>query len=164
MNHVIRHSDKRDIEGLRILHGQRSCYLQTLQLPFPSYELWEERHQSIPENLYSLVAVEDDRVIGQIGFEVCSNPRRKHVANMGMVVDEECRGNGIGSALVEAMLEMCEKWLSVSRIELEVYTDNLPAIGLYKKYGFCVEGTAREYAFRNGEFADVHLMAKLVQR
>ncbi|WP_444928219.1 GNAT family N-acetyltransferase [Microbulbifer sp. TRSA002] len=47
-------------------------------------------------------------------------------------------------------------------MELEVYTNNEQAIGLYKKYGFEVEGTAKNYAFRNGEYADVYLMAKVV--
>ena len=144
-----------------MLHAQRSCYSNTLQLPFPALSLWEKRHQEIPENLYSLVAVLNDKIIGQIGFEVNSNPRRKHVANFGMVVGEERRKSGVGSSLMEAMLELCENWLAVHRIELEVYTDNSKAIQLYKKFGFEVEGTARNYAFREGEFADVHFMARL---
>ena len=163
MSHEIRHSDRRDIEGLRALHGSPGSYADTLQLPFPSYDLWERRSQEIPENLYSLVAVENDKIIGQIGFEVNSNPRRKHVANFGMVVAESCRGKGVGSSLLEAMLDVCERWLAVRRIELEVYTENRSAIRLYEKYGFCIEGTAREYAFRDGAFADVHFMAKLTQ-
>jgi putative acetyltransferase len=42
-----------------------------------------------------------------------------------------------------------------------VYTDNEPAIARYKKFGFSVEGTLRQYAFRDGQFADVHVMARL---
>ena len=164
MNHEIRHSERSDIAGLRALHAQRSCYSNTLQLPFPSFDLWEKRSQEIPEGLISLVAIVNDRVIGQIGFEVDANPRRKHVANFGMVVAEDCRGDGIGSSLVEAMLDVCGNWLAVRRIELQVYTDNQNAIRLYEKHGFSVEGTAREYAFREGRFADVHFMAKLLKQ
>lgn len=163
VNHDIRHSEKRDAEGLRALHAQHSCYRNTLQLPFPSLELWESRTLEIPENLYSLVAIVDEAIIGQIGFEVGSNPRRKHVANFGMVVAEQFRGKGIGSALIKAMLDLCENWLAVRRIELEVYTDNEKAIRLYQNHGFSIEGTAREYAFRGGLYADVHFMAKVAQ-
>lgn len=115
----------------------------------------------IPEHLISLVAILNDRVIGQIGFEVGKNPRRKHSANFGMVVAEDCRGKGVGSSLINAMQDVCENWLAVRRIELEVYTDNEQAIRLYKKHGFSIEGTARNYAFREGSYADVHFMAKL---
>jgi len=44
---------------------------------------------------------------------------------------------------------------------LEVYTDNEPAIRLYKKFGFVVEGTLKQFAFRDGQFVDVHTMARL---
>lgn len=46
-------------------------------------------------------------------------------------------------------------------IELSVYTDNAPAIHLYEKFGFVVEGTARQYALRGGVYVDAHLMARL---
>jgi L-phenylalanine/L-methionine N-acetyltransferase len=46
---------------------------------------------------------------------------------------------------------------------LEVYTDNEPAVRLYKKFGFSVEGTLRRYAFRDGRFVDAYMMARLRQ-
>ena len=71
MNHQIRHSERTDIDGLRALHAQPSCYTNTLQLPFPSYTLWEKRYLEKPDSLTSLVAIIENRVIGHIGFEVC---------------------------------------------------------------------------------------------
>ena len=52
--------------------------------------------------------------------------------------------------------------MNVSRIEIEVYTENQAAIGLYEKHGFVIEGTCRNYAFRNGQYVDAHLMARVV--
>lgn len=94
-------------------------------------------------------------------MEVFSNPRRKHVANIGMAVSESWQGKGVGSQLLEHALNLAEKWLVVRRIELEVYTDNEAAITLYRKHGFIIEGTAKSYAFRDGQYVDVHLMAKV---
>jgi len=51
--------------------------------------------------------------------------------------------------------------MNVTRIEIEVYTDNVPAIALYEKHGFVVEGTCRNYAFRDGRYVDAHVMARL---
>ena len=39
--------------------------------------------------------------------------------------------------------------------------DNEPAIRLYRKFGFEVEGTLRELAYRDGRYVDGFLMARL---
>ncbi|AWF82284.1 GNAT family N-acetyltransferase [Microbulbifer sp. A4B17] len=161
MSVEIRHSKKEDIPEIRDIYAQSSCYAGTLQLPYPSLDKWEKFLGNVPENFYSLVAVVDGKVVGQIGMEVFANPRRKHVSNMGMAVCEEHQKIGVGSSLLEAMLNLAINWLAIRRIELEVYTDNEHAIGLYEKFGFKIEGTAKAYAFRGGEYADVHLMAKV---
>jgi putative acetyltransferase len=98
-------------------------------------------------------------LIGKIGMEVLLNPRRKHVATIGMAVSESHQGKGAGNRMLEAVLNLANDWIAVSRIELEVYIDNEAAIRLYKKHGFLIEGTAKKHAYRNGEYADVHLMA-----
>ena len=158
----IRHSDESDIVQIRLLYAEPSNYAATLQLPFPSPETWKKRHAALSEGSFSLVACRDGQILGQLGLSVMNNPRRKHVANFGMAVKSSSRKQGIGSALVAAAIELAEKWLAVRRIELEVYTDNAAAIELYKNFGFVIEGTSKQYAFRNGEFVDVHIMAKLV--
>ncbi|GIU11913.1 MULTISPECIES: GNAT family N-acetyltransferase [unclassified Shewanella] len=157
----IRHSLDADIDGICQLYSQPSCYSATLQHPFPSMQLWQKRLMNLPDNFYSLVAVREGEVVGQIGMEVFSNPRRKHVANIGMAVHESYRGIGIASALLEAMVSLAQNWLAVRRIELEVYTDNHLAVSLYKKHGFVIEGEMREYAFRDGEYIDAFLMANV---
>jgi L-phenylalanine/L-methionine N-acetyltransferase len=96
-----------------------------------------------------------------LGLEVFQSSRRRHVAAFGMGVKASARRTGVGSALVSAAIDTCEKWMNVSRVELEVYIDNLAAIALYKKHGFVIEGTCKQYAFRNGQYVDTHLMARV---
>jgi len=43
-----------------------------------------------------------------------------------------------------------------------VYVDNVPAISLYKKFGFETEGTLKKYAFRAGKYVDAYTMARIV--
>jgi putative acetyltransferase len=78
-----------------------------------------------------------------------------------MSVRDDWQGKGAGSALLQAAIELAERWLNVSRMELQVYTDNQPAIALYKKFGFVIEGTLRKMAFRDGEYVDAYAMARL---
>jgi putative acetyltransferase len=162
MKIIIRHSEKTDIAAIKNIYGQPDNYSGTLQLPYPSFDKWETKLKNIPENFHSLVAVVENKVIGQLGMEVLTHPRRKHVANIGMAVNELFKGKGAGTKLLEMAIDMAQNWVAVKRIELEVYTDNKSAIGLYKKHGFVMEGTAKNYAFRNGTYVDVFLMAKLL--
>jgi L-phenylalanine/L-methionine N-acetyltransferase len=157
---TIRHSEARDIEAIRQIYAQPSVYAATLQLPWPSAELWQQRLGTRREGFHSLVACEDEVVLGQVGIDVFASPRRRHVANIGLGVSEEARRRGIGSALVEAAVELCTGWLGVTRIELEVYTDNTAAISLFERHAFEVEGRALGYALRAGDYVDVLLMAR----
>ncbi|WP_368294919.1 GNAT family N-acetyltransferase, partial [Klebsiella pneumoniae] len=79
----------------------------------------------------------------------------------GMAVAAGHQGCGIGSALMREMIDLCDNWLRVERIELTVFADNAPAIAVYKKYGFEIEGTGRRYALRNGEYVDAYYMARM---
>jgi L-phenylalanine/L-methionine N-acetyltransferase len=157
---IIRHSESRDIEAIRQIYAQPSNYASTLQLPFPSAELWQGRLGVKHDGFFSLVACDGDDVLGQIGIDVCSSPRRRHVANVGMAVAESARRKGVGAALLSAAIDLCEGWLGVTRIELETYTDNAGAVALFTKHGFVIEGTAQGYALRAGALVDAHLMAR----
>ncbi|RLV61674.1 GNAT family N-acetyltransferase [Parashewanella curva] len=158
---TIRHSTPEDINAIVALYQQPSIYANTLQLPHPSTEKWKSFFDSLPENFYSLVAEIDGKIVGQLGMEVFTRPRRKHVANLGMGVCESARGQGVGKVLLKEAQRLAHDWLAVSRIEIEVYTDNHSAIALYKSCGFEMEGTAKKYAFRDGEYVDAYYMASL---
>ena len=162
MTITIRHIEPGDYEAVhRIISGPKAVW-GTLQLPFPSIEMWRKRLAEPPEGLFSLVACADGEVVGHIGLHTFPNhPRRRHVGQIGMTVRDDWQGKGIGTALMQAVVELADKWLNLSRLELDVYTDNEPAIKLYKKFGFTIEGTSVQYAFRDGEFVDVYLMARL---
>jgi len=133
----------------------------TLQLPYQTVELWRKRISERPEGLYSLVACVDGEVVGNLGLETFARPRIRHVGRIGMAVRDDWQGRGVGSALLEAALDLADNWLELRRVELTVYTDNEPAISLYRKFGFEVEGTHRMHAFRHGEYVDAYSMARL---
>lgn len=161
MELIIRHYEIEDIPGIKAIYEQPSCYAGTLQLPYPSVNKWSQFLAGRLQNYYSLVAEIDGSSVGVIALESYANRRRCHVGSLGMAVSEAYQGQGVGSALLKAILHLANNWVAVSRIELEVFTDNEPAIALYKKYGFVIEGTARKYAFRNGVYEDAYLMAKV---
>ncbi|GHA49256.1 GNAT family N-acetyltransferase [Photobacterium aphoticum] len=161
MEIVIRRSEPADAAALQALYSGKAAYSGTLQLPFPSLPQWMARVEGGDNTQFSLVAEHDGQIVGNAGLSVEQHPRRRHVANIGMAVHDDHHGKGIGSQLLAAMIDLAENWLAVTRIELSVYTDNAAGVALYEKHGFQIEGTARHYAFRDGEYVDVYHMARI---
>jgi L-phenylalanine/L-methionine N-acetyltransferase len=162
MDVTVRHTEPEDYEALhRIMSGPKAT-AGTLQLPFPSAEMWRKRLAEPPEGLYSLVACVEGEVVGNIGLEISpTRPRMRHVGSIGMAVRDDWQGKGVGTALMVAALDLADNWLNLTRIELRVYVDNAAAIALYKKFGFEIEGTHRRMAFRGGEYVDGYSMGRL---
>jgi putative acetyltransferase len=136
----------------------------TLQLPYPSEEFWRKRVTEPRDGFYAIVACAGDELIGELDISTTPRPRRRHAGQIGMGVRDDWHGKGAGTALMRAAVEMADNWLNLGRLELEVFTDNEPAIRLYQKFGFVIEGTLREFGLRDGVFADAFAMARLKPR
>jgi len=132
----------------------------TLRLPFTSKEQWRKRMENPSDDQTGIVAVLDGGIIGSAGFWQ-KKGRCRHVGELGMCVHDDFHRRGIGSALLAALIDVADNWLDLKRLELLVYVDNAPAIGLYRKFGFEVEGTQRGGTFRDGEYVDSLYMARL---
>ena len=121
----------------------------TMQLPYPS-ESWRKKLENPPPDFYSLVACADGEVVGNLGLQITSRPRRRHVGSLGMAVRDDWQGKGVGSALMRAALELADGWLELTRLELTVYTDNLPALKLMKSSASSVRARTGSTRFGTG--------------
>src|SRR3990172_8658127 len=156
MTITVRRVEPGDYEAVQRIYTAPKVVRGTLQMPFPSVEMWRKRLAEPPEGLISLVACVEDEIVGQLGLHTFPNrPRRRHVGQIGMAVRDDWQGKGVGTALMQAAIELADNWLNLRRLELEGYTDNLPAIRLYEKFGFSIEGTLVDYAAKLIEFTGV---------
>lgn len=112
---VVRHAEIYDAEALHEIYSQPALYCDTLQLPHPTLKKWQTRTADLPTGHYSLVACINDKVVGQLTLMVEPLPRRSHVATFGMGVDEGYQGQGVASALMQEMVNLCDNWLHVAR-------------------------------------------------
>lgn len=158
---TVRHAEPGDYRALHAIFTHPKAVWGTAQLPYPSVESWRKKLENPPTGFYSLVACAGEEVVGHAGLHTLPNPRRRHVGTIGMAVRDDLHGKGVGSALMGALTELADGWLQLTRLELTVYTDNAPAIALYEKFGFLLEGTHKQYAFRGGRFVDAYTMARL---
>jgi putative acetyltransferase len=158
---TIRRAEPDDYAALYEMFASPKLYANTLQLPYPSREVWKQRLSESGDGCHNLVAVAGERVVGMFSLHAFTRPRRQHAAAVGMSVREEWHGKGVGTALMRAGIDLADNWLNLTRLELEVYTDNEPAIRLYEAFGFEREGLLRQHAYRDGRYVDSYTMARL---
>lgn len=86
-----------------------------------------------------------------LGF-ACAAAVADEVELQSLAVARASRGKGIGSALLEALID----WAAESgfrTLHLEVRAGNRPALGLYRRFGFAQAGIRPGYYQDNGEDA-----------
>jgi putative acetyltransferase len=131
-----------------------------LTLPFTSPDQMRKWMEHPPDGAVGIVAVIDGRLVGTADVSPCKG-RRSHVGSIGLIVHDDFHRRGIGAALLGALIDTSDNWLNLKRLELTVFVDNEPAIRLYQKLGFEIEGTRRAAAFRDGQFVDMYEMARV---
>jgi putative acetyltransferase len=157
----IRGGSSDDWEAMHTIWLQPSVVWGTMGLPHASADWDRQRVQERqPPGFWPLVAEVDGRVVAVSGLQR-HEYNRSHSAHVGIMVHADYQGMGIGSALMEAALDLALNWLGLTRLQLEVYPDNTRAIRLYEKLGFEVEGNHRAYAFRDGRYVDTLVMGRL---
>lgn len=158
----VRRAEPRDAEAMHATFSTPQAQAGTLQMPLPSVELWRKRLSDVTATDYLLVAEVDGTVVGNLGLHGAStSPRRKHAASIGMSVRDDWQRRGVGTALMTVAINIADNWHNYLRLELTVYTDNAAALALYRKFGFEIEGTLKDYAFRDGRYVDAYAMARL---
>ena len=114
-----------------------------------------------PDDHVFAAVLEDVTLIGTGSLTVHPSPRMRHGATLGILVHTGYQNQGVGTALMKAVLDLADNWLMLVRVELEVFADNARAIHLYEKFGFEKEGLMRMSVVRDGQYQDNYKMARL---
>jgi RimJ/RimL family protein N-acetyltransferase len=107
------------------------------------------------------VAEREGAVVGRLSVARDQHPASAHVADLGLMVAQDARGQGIGTALLDAAVEWA-RGAGIRKLELHVFPWNEPATRLYEKFGFEREGYRKGHYRRDGEDVDAILMALYV--
>ncbi|AYM81587.1 MULTISPECIES: GNAT family N-acetyltransferase [Agrobacterium tumefaciens complex] len=149
-----------DAEALTELFNLPGVRHGTLRQPFQSVEKTRKAMENRGPNDISIIGEWRGKIVANGGLFRRAG-RQAHIADLAISVHDDLAGKGVGSHLLGALIDTADNWHDIRRIELNVFTDNLPAIRLYEKFGFEREGTLRNDAYRDGKYVDAHVMARL---
>jgi putative acetyltransferase len=115
------------------------------------------------ENLLIIVALSGDRVVGHAQVFKFPHQRRKGTADLLIYLHQDFHNVGLGTIMLAKLVELARKE-KMHRIGLHVVTENRPAVRLYEKMGFRVEGTMRDsYLGKDGKYHDEFAMGLILQ-
>jgi len=101
--------------------------------------------------------------IGSISIKHLNHPWSVPQAEFGVSALEEYTSLGIGTHLLKEL----EKWAikkKVHRIKAIVRHNNKRALGLYLKFGYQIEGMARETAFFDNQWQHDYYIGKIIEK
>ena len=163
MNQVtIRQISQEDIESLHACLD--SVARERKYLGFTRADPLEETRKSLVADMergvIRLIALDASRVIGWCHIRPDRWEGFTHARWLGMGVLKEYRSQGVGSALLHQTLAEARN-RGLERVELSVFASNLPAIHLYEKFKFEIEGRKQRARKLDGSYDDIIVMALL---
>ena len=110
-----------------------------------------------------LIAECDNKIIATTSIEL-ERWRKNHIGIFAIAISEGCRGMGLGQYLMSEIIKLAKKELKPAPkiIRLDAYSNNKPAVGLYKKMGFKIVGKVPKQVQWKGKFVDELVMLKQI--
>ena len=164
----VRSATERDVPGLIGLINQLAVEATLLfVVPIDPVNGAEDLRQFLHATAASgnnavLVAAVGEHLVGLATATGGVHPAKRATVEIGIGILEAYRGRGIGRALMTGI----EDWARIAgihRLQLPVVATNEPAIALYRKSGFSIEGTLRESVRVDGRDVDQYMMSKLLR-
>ena len=119
--------------------------------------------QASSDNQITLLAFLNDKIAGIVNITADQRKRVRHIGDLFIVIGKKYWNNGLGSLLLEEVVEWAQASSILRRLQLTVQTRNLAAVHLYQKHGFAIEGRQERGAYiEEGEFIDIYLMGRLI--
>lgn len=115
-----------------ILSTPESFRSRSLELQIKWIEESEKSDTSVIIGAYD----KNDKIIGLCNGSSYKDVKRQHRAALGVSIHSDFHGLGIGKKLMEVLLNNMKTFKGIKMIELDVMTDNFPALKMYENLGF----------------------------
>lgn len=144
----------------------RSIYLEgiatgnsTFETDAPSWEKWDEAHLKIAR----IVMRDGEKVLGWAALSPVSKRNvYRGVAELTVAVTESARGQGVGRALLEALIDESER-NGIWTLQASIFPENTASVKLHLRCGFCEVGRRERIGSQNGVWRDTLLFERRSQ-
>lgn len=137
------------LEGIRTGHS-------TFETEAPSWEQWDQGHLEIAR----LVMRDGDKILGWAALSPVSKRHAyRGVAELTVYVSDNARGQGIGRALLEALIDESER-NGIWTLQASIFPENTASIQLHLRCGFREVGRRERIAMLNGVWRDTLLFER----
>ena len=137
------------LEGIRSGHA-------TFETDAPSWETWDEGHHQ-----FARLVMRDEEAI--LGWAALSPVSKRHVyrgvAEVTVYVSETARGQGVGRALLEALIQQSEQ-NGIWTLQASIFPENIASVQLHLRCGFREVGRRERIATLNGVWRDTLLFER----
>jgi len=132
-------------------------------VPESSREDWDEAIREIKDRKgIIIVAQANGKIVGMAHVVRGKFEKNRHVGFLGITILKDFRRIGIGTAMMIRLIEWAKKQECLDKISLTVFSTNKPAISLYRKLGFEVEGISKKQYKIEGKYVDEVTMGKFL--
>ena len=158
----IRLRDNRDSSDLlELFNEERFRQYASARGPFSSTDELQSWLANVAcSKNFEVVGVLAGKTIGFGGLYVMGDGL-SHSGWVLLGVREAFQARGIGARLLQMLMGAASIMMGLRRVQLTVFGDNDPAIKLYRRFGFEIEGRHRDFVRRGEGFVDALTMAKL---
>jgi phosphinothricin acetyltransferase len=141
----------------------RSIYLEgiasgnsTFETEAPSWEKWDEAHLQIAR----LVLRDEDNILGWAALSPVSKRHvYRGVAELTVAVSESARGQGVGRALLEALIDESER-NGIWTLQASIFPENTASVKLHLRCGFREVGRRERIGMLKGVWRDTLLFER----
>ncbi|HSR52166.1 MAG TPA: GNAT family N-acetyltransferase [Acidobacteriota bacterium] len=128
----------------------------TFETQVPSWKSWDSSHLTQTR----LVARRDDEVLGWAALSPVSDRcAYQGVAEVSVYVSSAARGQGVGKALLNQLIEESEK-AGIWTLQAGIFPENEASIGLHHSCGFRMVGVRERLGKLNGRWRDVAMLER----
>lgn len=125
-----------------------------------SRETWYDEHS--PEFRPLWVMKQDDRIVAWLSFQsFYGRPAYNATAEVSIYIAEECRGQGIGSILIQKAIDACPA-LHIDTLLGFIFGHNEASLALLRKFGFETWGQLPRVAKLDGIERDLHIVGRRI--
>ena len=113
-------------------------------------------------NSIFIVADANGRIVGVANISGGRFQANRHNGSLGISLHPDYRDRGLGTRMMQYLIDWARANPLLTRVELEVFARNARAMRVYEKAGFTQEGIRRNAFIKDGEYVDSVVMGLLL--